>query len=565
MPTGTGITVSADRIPDYPAIDIRGQGGYVASAGSIVDGGTYTVEADAPLAISPPELVDLARSAQGRARETKDREAVAEVDTIEAVLRSAEWLRNGAPEAIEGAGGDHMTYIVACRLRDYGLSATTAFELMSTHWNDAGKASPPWAPDELQQKIENAFAYAKNPQGARLASAEFEVVPEDEAPDTPGRWEIGVKGRSAKIFALDFEASAAMAVSDDTEPLIDGILDVGAMSVMYGASNSGKTFVALDQGFHIAAGIPWQGRRVAQGLVVHLVLEGGRGFHKRVAALQKRYGTEIGDRKIPFVIIPCPIDMRTSGADVRAVARLVEDIAKAYDVPVRLVTIDTLSRALAGGEENGSQDMGAFVTNADALRHAVLAHVMTIHHSGKDAAKGARGHSLLRAATDTEIEIADNEIRSTKQRDMESASAIRFELERVDLGASPNGKAISSCVVKLLTGSEFQVVELSRAADEMWEAFQDAGKDMAVANGAPGAAWRTQIVSTEVWDEAYRKARAVGESKKEVVSARWMSKLRKEVVDSGRIRKVKENQWVAPAEQETLFLGSSACSAGPPE
>lgn len=193
MPADTGITVSADRIPDYPAIDIRGQGGYVASIGSVVDGGNYTVEADAPSAVAPSEIVDLARSAQGPARETKDREAVTEVDTLESVLRLAEWLRNGAPEAIEGAGGDHMTYIVVCRLRDYGLSASAAFELMSTHWNDAGKASPPWGPEELQQNIQNAFAYAKNPQGARLASAKIEVVPEDEAPPRRGDGRSGSK------------------------------------------------------------------------------------------------------------------------------------------------------------------------------------------------------------------------------------------------------------------------------------------------------------------------------------------------------------------------------------
>jgi len=30
---------------------------------------------------------------------------------------------------------------------------------------------------------------------------------------------------------------------------------------------------------------------------------------------------------------------------------------------------------------------------------------MIIHHSGKDKNKGARGHSSLRAAVDTEIEI----------------------------------------------------------------------------------------------------------------------------------------------------------------
>ncbi|MGO7204046.1 AAA family ATPase, partial [Rhizobium ruizarguesonis] len=35
--------------------------------------------------------------------------------------------------------------------------------------------------------------------------------------------------------------------------LIKGLLDRGAMSVVYGPSNSGKTFFSLDVAFHVAA------------------------------------------------------------------------------------------------------------------------------------------------------------------------------------------------------------------------------------------------------------------------------------------------------------------------
>ncbi|MEF2552002.1 AAA family ATPase [Aurantimonas sp. A2-1-M11] len=545
MPADAGITVSADRIPDYPGVDIRGPGGYVVGPGSVINGQRYAVAADNPVALAETWLVDLAKSAQGQKREVTSREAVGEIDSVEALLRGAEWLRNGAPEAVEGDGGDHATYIVAARLRDFGLSEPTAFELMSVHWNEAGKASPPWAPEELRRKIENAFAYAQNPQGVSLASAEFEAVPEDSGACAGSRWEIGVKGRSAKIYALDFDTSADMALVAGAEPLIEDMLDVGAMSVMYGASNSGKTFVGLDMGFHIAAGLPWQGRRVSPGLVVHLVLEGGRGFHKRLAALRKQYADAIAGKRVPFLVVPCPIDMRTTGADVRALVKLIRSIAEEYGAPVRLVVIDTLSRALAGGEENGSQDMGAFVTNADALRNGLDCHVMTIHHSGKDAAKGARGHSLLRAATDTEIEIADNEIRTTKQRDMESISPIRFALVGVEIGKLDDGRRVDSCTVKLLTGSEFAPIELSRSATEMWEAFQDAAKDLALQGGRDPADWNDEILTSETWEEAYRALRSEDAEAGKTFSTRYIRKLRSEVVDSGRVLKVQENQWKA--------------------
>ncbi len=91
--------------------------------------------------------------------------------------------------------------------------------------------------------------------------------------------------------------------------------------------------------------------------------------------------------------------------------------------------------------------MGAFVQNIDRIREATSAHLMVVHHSGKDTAKGARGHSLLRAATDTEIEIADNQLKITKQRDMEMRQPANFSLITHELGSTKEGDKITSCTV----------------------------------------------------------------------------------------------------------------------
>ncbi|MEI2422068.1 AAA family ATPase, partial [Arthrospira platensis SPKY2] len=99
--------------------------------------------------------------------------------------------------------------------------------------------------------------------------------------------------------------------------------------------------------------------------------------------------------------------------------------------------IDTLARSMAGGSENDSEDMGNLVRAADRLREEFGATVLFIHHSGKDATRGARGHSSLRAAVDTEIEVAGLEgtrtARVTKQRDFGTGEAFSFDLEAVTL------------------------------------------------------------------------------------------------------------------------------------
>jgi hypothetical protein len=97
--------------------------------------------------------------------------------------------------------------------------------------------------------------------------------------------------------------------------------------------------------------------------------------------------------------------------------------------------------------------MSALVEAADRIRQAVKTHVEFIHHSGKNQASGARGHSSLRAATDTEIEVTRDETagvsvaKVTKQRDMDRSGKFPFTLEPVELGRNQRGKPVTSCVV----------------------------------------------------------------------------------------------------------------------
>lgn len=245
---------------------------------------------------------------------------------------------------------------------------------------------------------------------------------------------------------------------DDIEPALDanyivkGVLGTGAMSVIYGASNSGKTFFALDMAFHIAIGAEWRGHRVKGGGVLYLAAEGGAGLINRVSALKQTQGV----CDVPLAVKRAGLDLLKSTADLQQVTDLAALVAE--KAPLHLIVVDTLSRVMAGGDENSAQDMTALIRNLDAIRAITGAHLMLIHHSGKDAAKGARGHSSLRAATDTEIEVEDNEgdraawVR--KQRDYQGGEVFPFTLKAVDLGQDSDGDQVSSCVVEATDSAE---------------------------------------------------------------------------------------------------------------
>jgi hypothetical protein len=235
----------------------------------------------------------------------------------------------------------------------------------------------------------------------------------------------------------------------DSKDFVEGLLVNSSLVVVYGEPGSGKTFFVLDICLSVAAGKEWRGRAVEQGAVIYLALEGGAGIRNRIFAARKRL--ELPD-DTPFVLVQCQIDLCSSDADMLNIVKTIKDVADKLGQPVRLVVVDTLFRALAGGNENAPEDMGALVANSDKIRQGTDACVILIHHSGKDVTRGSRGHSSLKPATDTEIEITHANgvsiARVTRQRDLEGEDSFAFTLERVELGLNNRGKPVTSCVVE---------------------------------------------------------------------------------------------------------------------
>ena len=274
--------------------------------------------------------------------------------------------------------------------------------------------------------------------------ADFDTVPtEQPEPEKPKATIIIPNAEQKPIFWLK-DAQPVLTSSY----LIKGWLGRGQMSVVYGPSNVGKSFFCLDMALCISASVEWQGSKVRGGPVLYLATEGGNAFQSRCVALRKQYG--ITDA--PLAVRPSPVDLLRPEADLASLIELCKQIEADKGEPLSMIVIDTLSRAMAGGDENGPTDMTSFIANADALRDVTGAHIMIVHHSGKDTAKGARGHSSLRAATDSEIELeVEGSLRTataTKQRDLEPQEPFAFNLRVHELGKDEDGDAVTTCTIQ---------------------------------------------------------------------------------------------------------------------
>lgn len=259
--------------------------------------------------------------------------------------------------------------------------------------------------------------------------------------------------RDAPLLALLWFATLHDYVP--AEQIVKGLLLAGSLFVVYGESNSGKTFFVLDLALAIAAGYPWRGRRTKRGLVIYVAGEGAASVRARVAAYRAQHPEAAGG--LPFAIVPQAVNF----LEADSVATLVATIKAAESESgekAALIIVDTFARALPGADENSAQDVGQAVAWADLIRTETGAAVGFVHHAGKDPTKGARGSSALRAATDTEILIeglaGPRTATVTKQRDLETGDAMPFELVAVQIGTDPeDGQPVTSCTVRHLDAS----------------------------------------------------------------------------------------------------------------
>lgn len=232
------------------------------------------------------------------------------------------------------------------------------------------------------------------------------------------------------------------------DELVQGVLTAGDGSVLYGDSNSGKTFFVIDLAAALARGVQWMGRHTEPGLVIYLAAESPASVRARLQAYQRHHRVKVPN----FAIVQSPIDLFDGEADTDAVIELVRQLEAKRGQRARLIVGDTLARLSAGANENAGQDMGLVVSRFDRIRSECKAHFLLIHHSGKAIAAGARGWSGIRGAVDTEIEVTDSPkgrcAEITKQRDLGTkGERIGFRLEPVTLGLTKWGAPATSCVV----------------------------------------------------------------------------------------------------------------------
>lgn len=370
-------------------VDTRGIGSYVLLPPSSINGTHYTVIDKTPPQDVPAAFIEALRPKEG----PKDRAAPDHVQDLPVAIQRGMDRAKAWPRA-EWGTIDDKTYAHSAELADMGLSAETIYDIIKDWYERT----------DTQGNLDRLHVVAASGVNNRQ--------------NEEGVWAVQDPTETFKNFAgqkfekPDFVSKFRPLSEADMERLppptwlLPNVLPDNQLVMLYAPSKGWKTFLALDWAMTIASGLDKWGA-VEAGAVVYIAAEGATGLGKsRRPAWRLLHGVE---KPVPFHIINSMPHLGTP----EQVIEMCEQVKKLG--PIKLIVVDTLARFMAGLDESGTRDAGLAIEALEMIKRELNCTVLCLHHTGKDASRGERGSSALRAGFDSGFELVADKDSATAQ------------------------------------------------------------------------------------------------------------------------------------------------------
>lgn len=225
---------------------------------------------------------------------------------------------------------------------------------------------------------------------------------------------------------------------------------------------AGKTLVSQTLAMHIAAGLDFDDTLTVSERrpVLYFALESQSAIRRRLMAWRK-YHDPAGDKYIDETTFPFyTVEESLNLLDETARINLVEQI-KAADLwwqergekEIGVIVIDTLTKAMPGGDQNSVEDTSAVFDVIAKIKDAgIRAAVVIIHHNTKNG-NSPRGSGNIQAEPDTLLTLSKNpdteqlELRILMARSIDDDKVFCFDIVTESLGISTQGYEITAPVL----------------------------------------------------------------------------------------------------------------------
>ena len=222
--------------------------------------------------------------------------------------------------------------------------------------------------------------------------------------------------------------------------VVQDIVAENTLGFIYGPPGCGKTFVALSMGLSVAYGFKeWLFNKKIErsGPVIYISLEGRGDIKYRTQAWRKFHNVSSNNF---FRLVLDQVNFMNDNS-VHEFVKALDDFIQEHPKPV-LIFIDTVSRAIAGNDENDQKEMSKFVETCDKVKMRYSTSVVGVHHSGR-AGTNMRGSTvldggadfMLRIERDKENENMEGKIHAEKIKAYPDGWSKAFRLIKMDLDA----------------------------------------------------------------------------------------------------------------------------------
>ena len=366
----------------------------------------------------------------------------------------------------------------------------------------------------------------------------------------PGQLVSGSETESKSYFRLT-PIAEIMKRPMETDWIIKGYLPADSTVMVFGASESGKSLIAMDMAYCIGLGFDYHSHPVRQGTVIYIAGEGQMGISKRFKALALNHQASPEGVHVSEL----PMDL-LSKKSLEKVMGAIEQLPE-----ITLVIIDTFNRNFTG-EENSAKDIAIVMQCCDRIREATGASIMIVHHSGHNENR-SRGSSALKAAMDVEYVVSKKgnlvTLKNTKAKDIEKPTDLQYALKSIVVGVSDEGKNITAPLLvqgnaskrssELSQGSLMileQLKQLLPSGEAAHDGFYDANGNSITINPSQ------RMVSRKAWQSASFDKIKVDDGSKSPDEAKRkrFSNYLKSLLNSGEVVQDSSKNFTIPTPTE---------------
>lgn len=442
------IPTSASKIGVH--VDTRGVGGYVVAPPSIVGGKPYKVVNDlepAPLPAWMPKLL-AAKSAAREAATDVEQDTVANVARAVSTLK-ADVAKNDEPRI--GEGSDARTYAMAAMCRDLGVSEDRTAELLHTVW------APRFDRDWIADKVRHVWRYAQNEPGVDAvvgtAAETFGPAIEKLAANVPANENTPTDLRKSRFWPKWF---SEFKNEPEGEWLVQHLVLDGSTGIWAGHKGSLKSTALLNVALAVATGKPAFGRFIVNrtGPVAWVAGEDAGSLRPRIEAWRKQFSH---DGEPPIARLDA-MPKSTSDTDWNELCEVLDATMPAGGW--RLIVLDTVSKSIAGEDENSAATMAGFATRMDMLRRRYGCTVIAVAHKAKSTdgqTLSSRGSDALLADTESGVNCHAIKIDANGKAETVELNFERFKIDpthklqlavkSVEVGRRKDGTPVEGAVL----------------------------------------------------------------------------------------------------------------------